>query len=167
VQDSYRCAVDDDVTFSVVDAASDQARWVMTQYFHELDARFPDGFDSGTAFDQAAARLNPPNGMFVVVTHADELVGCGAIQFLDSASAEIKRMWVDSQRRGLGLGKRLLGYLEHEIQESGRSNVVLDTNQSLTEAIGMYRSCGYEPIDRYNDNPYAQLWFGKRLRSTC
>jgi ribosomal protein S18 acetylase RimI-like enzyme len=167
VQDSYRCAVDDDVTFSVVDAASDEARWAMTQYFNELEARFPDGFDSSTAFDEAAAGLNPPNGAFVVVTHADELVGCGAIQFLDSASAEIKRMWVDPQRRGLGLGKRLLAHLEGEIQASGRSTVVLDTNQSLTEAIAMYRSCGYEPIDRYNDNPYAQLWFGKRLLSTC
>ena len=167
MQDSYRCAVDGDVTFRVVDAASDQAQWAMTQYFNELEARFPDGFDSSTAFDEAAAGLNPPNGAFVIVTHVDELVGCGAIQFLDSASAEIKRMWVDPQRRGLGLGKRLLAHLEHEIRASGRSTVVLDTNQSLTEAIAMYRSCGYEPIDRYNDNPYAQLWFGKRLRSTC
>jgi ribosomal protein S18 acetylase RimI-like enzyme len=159
--------VDDDVRFSVVDARSDEARWAMTQYFRELEARFTDGFDSSTAFDEAAAGLNPPNGVFVVATQSDELVGCGAIQFLDSDRAEIKRMWVNPQRRGLGLGRRLLAHLESEIRASGRSTVVLDTNQSLTEAIAMYRSCGYEPIERYNDNPYAQLWFGKRLRSTC
>ena len=153
----------DDVTFSVVDAASDDARSTMAQYFQELDDRFRDGFDPGNALDEAAAGYNPPNGMFVVATHAGDLVGCGAIQFIDATTAEIKRMWVSQQRRGLGLGKRLLAYLEAEIRQAGRSIVVLDTNRTLTEAIAMYRSCGYESVDRYNDNPYAQLWFSKPL----
>jgi ribosomal protein S18 acetylase RimI-like enzyme len=160
---SYRCAVGDPVTFSVVDAGSDAARWAMAQYFQELDDRFTDGFDAGAAVDDAAGDYNPPNGAFVVAMYADDLVGCGAIQFLGDDTAEIKRMWVRPKRRGLGLGKRLLAHLEGEIQSSGRSTVVLDTNQSLTEAIAMYRACGYEPIDRYNDNPYAQLWFRKFL----
>ena len=152
------------MTFSVVDASSHPAQWAMAQYFQELDTRFTDGFDSGTAFDEAAAGLNPPNGAFVIATYGNDLVGCGGIQFLDAERAEIKRMWVNPQRRGLGLGKRLLAHLEREIHASGRSIVVLDTNESLAEAIAMYRSCGYEPIDRYNDNPYAQLWFAKQLR---
>jgi ribosomal protein S18 acetylase RimI-like enzyme len=135
----------------------------MAQYFHELDKRFSDGFDPGDALDEAATGYNPPNGAFVTATYADELVGCGAIQFIDGDTAEIKRMWISRQRRGLGLGKRLLTYLEGEIRASGRSIVVLDTHRSLTEAIAMYRSRGYESIDRYNDNPYAQLWFSKSL----
>jgi ribosomal protein S18 acetylase RimI-like enzyme len=153
----------DEVTLSVVDAGSDQARWTMTQYFQELDARFADGFDFGNALDEAAVDFNPPNGAFVVATYGDDLVACGAIQFLDDDRAEIKRMWVNPRRRGLGLGRRLLVHLEGEIHASGRSTVVLDTNASLTEAIAMYRACGYEPVDRYNDNPYAHLWFAKRL----
>jgi ribosomal protein S18 acetylase RimI-like enzyme len=155
--------VDDDVTFSVVDASSEPAQWAMAQYFRELDLRFTNGFDAGTAFDDAAVGLNPPRGAFVLAKHAGDAVGCGAIQFLDGDRAEIKRMWVDPQQRGRGLGKRLLTFLEAEIQASRRSIVVLDTNQSLAEAIAMYRSCGYEPTERYNDNPYAQLWFVKRL----
>ncbi len=39
----------------------------------------------------------------------------------------------------------------------------LDTNPALTEAISMYRSAGYRPIDAFNDEPYAQLWFEKAL----
>ena len=135
----------------------------MAQYFQELDTRFTDGFDPGNAIEEAASGYNPPNGAFVVATHESDLVGCGAIQFIDGDTAEIKRMWVDPQRRGLGLGKRLLAHLEAEIHASRRSRVVLDTNKSLTEVIAMYRSCGYEAIDRYNDNPYAQLWFTKTL----
>jgi hypothetical protein len=27
----------------------------------------------------------------------------------------------------------------------------------------MYERCGYVPIERYNDNPYAHHWFEKRF----
>jgi hypothetical protein len=27
----------------------------------------------------------------------------------------------------------------------------------------MYERAGYRHIERYNDNPYAQRWFAKRL----
>ena len=90
------------MTFAVVDAASDHAQRAMGHYFQELDARFAEGFDVGTAFADAAVGLNPPNGLFVVATRTDEIVGCGGIQFLDRDTAEIKRMWVNPQRRGLG-----------------------------------------------------------------
>jgi ribosomal protein S18 acetylase RimI-like enzyme len=73
-------------------------------------------------------------------------------------------MWVDHRRRGVGLGKRLLGHLEGEVRSSGRQRVVLDTNECLTEAISMYRALGYNAIERYNDNIYAHHWFEKALR---
>ncbi|MEY2590801.1 MAG: hypothetical protein QOJ67_2785, partial [Acidimicrobiaceae bacterium] len=40
----------------------------------------------------------------------------------------------------------------------------LDTNQTLTEAIAMYRSAGYHEVDAFNDEPYAHHWFEKQLR---
>ena len=61
------------------------------------------------------------------------------------------------------LGKRLLAHLEDEARQAGRSTVILDTNGVLTEAIAMYTAAGYTARDRYNDNPYAQHWFTKRL----
>jgi GNAT superfamily N-acetyltransferase len=153
----------DAVTFSAVDAGSIQARWAMSQYFEELARRFPGGFASGGALDEAAARYNPPTGLFVVAGEAGETIGCGALDLLDETTAEIKRMWVSPQRRGIGLGRRLLAHLEGEVRRAGRSTVVLDTNGSLTEAIAMYQACGYVPIRPYNDNPYAEHWFAKTL----
>jgi thiamine kinase-like enzyme len=101
--------------------------------------------------------------LFVIARLGDDVVGCGGVQWIDQETAEIRRMWVDSGRRGIGLGKRLLGYLEAEARASGRTRVVLDTNGSLTEAISMYRALGYSAIERYNDNPYAHHWFEKSL----
>jgi GNAT superfamily N-acetyltransferase len=152
-----------EVLFSVVDATGPEALWAMTQYFHELEGRFEDGFDTGAALAEAVTAFNPPSGIFVIAEHAEEIVGGGAIQFLDAQRAEIRRMWVSSHRRGVGLGKRLLAHLESEIARSGRTTVMLDTNSTLTEAIAMYRACGYIRVDKYNDNPYAHLWFSKTI----
>jgi GNAT superfamily N-acetyltransferase len=75
------------------------------------------------------------------------------------------RMWVDRAHRGLGIGARILDALEEQAVELGHESVRLYTNRSLDEAKAMYRSRGYAEIPRYNDDPYANHWFEKRLRS--
>lgn len=157
------CVAVEAVTFSVVDAGSVEARRAMSQYFEELATRFAGGFAAGDAFDEAAARYNPPTGAFIVARAAGETIGCGALDLLDDTTAEIKRMWISAASRGLGLGKRLLARLEAEARRAGRSRVILDTNGALTEAIAMYESSGYVPTTRYNVNPYAEHWFTKAL----
>lgn len=153
-----------DVELAVVDAAAPEAQRAMTEYLAELARRLPGGFEAPTAFDDAAVRFNPPHGVFVVGRgDAGAVVACGAVDLLDDETAEIKRMWVSPTRRGSGLGKRLLSFLEDEARRAGRSVVVLDTNGTLAEAIAMYRSSGYVEVDRYNDNPYAEHWFRKDI----
>jgi hypothetical protein len=41
--------------------------------------------------------------------------------------------------------------------------VRLETNAALTEAIGLYRRSGYREVAAFNDEPYADHWFEKRL----
>ena len=65
--------------------------------------------------------------------------------------------------RGLGLSARMLAALEAEARAQGVETVRLYTNGSLTEARALYGSRGYAEIPRYNDDPYAQHWFEKRL----
>jgi GNAT superfamily N-acetyltransferase len=72
-------------------------------------------------------------------------------------------MWIHPDWRGLGLGGRMLTRLEAVARTLGRTRVVLDTNETLTEAIAMYERAGYHPIERYSDNPYAHHWFAKDL----
>jgi GNAT superfamily N-acetyltransferase len=152
-----------DLTFAVVGAGSPAARVALERYVGELEQRFPTGFDGPQALAEADAAFNEPSGRFVVALLDGDVVGCGALLWLDQDTAEIKRMWVDPGRRGIGLGRRLLEHLEREARRAGRSRVILDTNAALTEAIAMYRASGYVAIDRYNDNPYAHHWFEKRL----
>jgi GNAT superfamily N-acetyltransferase len=148
---------------SIADPASEPARWAMQQYFDELCARLPGGFDAGDAIDAAATGYRPPLGLFAVAVREGAVIGCGALQFLDAETAEVKRMWVGPKARGQGLGKQLLAYLEEQSAKAGRRRLVLDTNGTLTEALALYAKQGYNTIERYNDNPYAQHWFEKNL----
>ncbi len=149
--------------FEVVDPQSDAALASMTSYFAELDARFTDGFDPGDTLTADAPSMRPPNGEFVVAFDDATAVACGGLLHLDESSSEIKRMWVDAAWRGVGLGARMLHDLERRAAERRSTRVVLDTNATLLEAIEMYERAGYAPIERYNDNPYAQRWFERHL----
>lgn len=141
---------------------SAEARSALSSYFAELTERFPDGFDPGI---QDPADFRPPRGRFVIALSDGDVIACGAIQRISDDVAEIKRMWVDPTWRGYGLAGRMLRHLEELAATEGYTVIRLDTNPTLETAIAMYRRAGYRDIERYNDNPYAGLWFEKSLFS--
>ena len=148
--------------FEAVDAGSDEALAAVGQYADELGERFPTGFDRGDLVDEAPT-MNAPDGRFLVGRVDGVVVACGGVRRLTRTRAEIKRMWVDDAWRGCGLGARMLTALERSAYELGYREVYLDTNATLVEAMAMYERAGYRHIERYNDNPYAQAFFSKRL----
>lgn len=161
-RNAHRLLVAAQVNFEVVDPTSPVATRALDRYFAELAERFPSGFDTDAARDEKhLRRFRPPDGAFVVMTLDETPIGCGAVQRLDHDTSEIKRMWIDPDRRGLGLGARLLDTLESIARDSARVRLVLDTNATLIEAIAMYERAGYQQIERYNDNPDAHHWFEK------
>ena len=151
------------ITLDTVDPGSEPAIWAMTQYFNELDQRFPSGFDPGDTLVADAPSMRAPSGVFVVAYSDGDPVACGGVRGVDHTTGEIKRMWVHPDMRGAGIGQRMLQHLEHCARELGHKRAILDTNSTLVEAITMYERAGYASIDRYNDNPYAARWFAKDL----
>lgn len=109
------------------------------------------------------ADLAPPNGLLLLALVDGEPAGLGGIRHLDTDVAEVKSMYVAGRFRGLGLGRRILGRLEEIAIERGCRAVRLDTSDYLTEAIGLYRSAGYEEVPDYNRNPRASMWFERLL----
>jgi DNA-binding MarR family transcriptional regulator len=138
-------------------------RWCREQYFAELSRRFDGGFDVATGDPSDSADLLPPSGSFVVARLDGEPVGCGGLKTLDAATGEIKRVWTSASARGIGVAGRIMARLEQSAREAGFSVLRLDTNRSLVEAQALYRKLGYREIGRYNDNPYADHFFEKRL----
>jgi ribosomal protein S18 acetylase RimI-like enzyme len=145
------------------DPTTPEARWCIEQYFFELQARFESGFDPALTNSAEAHELRPPAGALLLARLSGAPVGCGALKFHPGEPAELKRMWVAPEARGLGLGRRLLAELERHAHEAGATAVRLETNRLLTEAIALYRGNGYREVPAFNSEPYAHHWFEKTL----
>lgn len=151
------------VSIGVEDPTTIDARWCIEQYFEELNARFETGFDPRLSISADAHELVPPAGALLIARLRGRAVGCGAVKLHAGAPAELKRMWVAPEARGLGLGRRLLLRLEEHARGAGARVVRLETNRGLVEAIQLYRSSGYREVAAFNDEPYAHHWFEKDL----
>jgi DNA-binding MarR family transcriptional regulator/predicted N-acetyltransferase YhbS len=153
------------VQVEVMDPRRAEAQYCLEAYFAELGRRFDTGFDHTRSISAGNAELTLPAGLLLVATLHAEPVGCGALKLHDDEPAELKRMWVSPDVRGLGVGRRLLQELEREASAHGASAVRLETNRSLTEAIALYRAQGYREVPAFNAELYAHHWFEKSLKA--
>lgn len=83
----------------------------------------------------------------------------------EDGDAELKRMYVVPQARGRGFARRMLAALEAGAAAAGRTRMVLETGRKQPEAIALYGSCGYTPVDKfgyYRDSP-TSVCLGKAL----
>jgi GNAT superfamily N-acetyltransferase len=111
----------------------------------------------------AVSELAPPHGAFVVLYEDGVPVAGGGVRRLEDGVGEIKRMFVVEEARGRGHGRRVLDALEAVAAELGYRRLRLDTAQSMTSAIALYRGAGYRDIPDYNGNSYASFWGEKGL----
>lgn len=92
----------------------------------------------------------PRGGLWLARANAGAAgVGCVALRPLTTSMAEVKRMYVDPQWRGQGIGRRLLDALIDKARALGYSTLRLGTLDDMTAAQSLYRSLGFAPIERY------------------
>jgi DNA-binding MarR family transcriptional regulator/GNAT superfamily N-acetyltransferase len=151
------------IGIAACDPRDPAARFCIGAYFRELSERFDTGFDPARSIPAEDGELTPPAGVLLVARLHGEPAGCGALKLHPGGPAEVKRMWVAPAVRGLGLGRRILAELEDRAASAGAPAVRLETNGTLTEAISLYRACGYREVPAFNDEPYAHHWFEKAL----
>ncbi|MFC5928920.1 N-acetyltransferase [Cryobacterium melibiosiphilum] len=151
----------------VTDAA---AHSLLAAYFAERALTFPAQQGRYSPTFPALEQFVPPAGVFLLLGDpaAGGFVGCGGIRRLDDTPAgavrfEIKHLWLHPSTRGRGWGRALLAELERRAHGFGATEVVLDTNASLTAAGALYASAGYAQIQPYNNNPNATTWYSKQL----
>lgn len=106
----------------------------------------------------------PPSGRLLLARHAGTPVGCVALQRIDAARAEMKRLYVPPSARGLGIGRKLVAQILAEAQAIGYSDVVLDTLPNMLEAQRLYEQFGFRDIQPYRPNPVpGTRYLGKTL----
>jgi DNA-binding MarR family transcriptional regulator/ribosomal protein S18 acetylase RimI-like enzyme len=152
------------IYFEIEHPSTPAAIWCFNQYFAELDSRFESGFDPARSISAEVEELMQPKGLLVIARLRGEAVGCGALKFHGKTFAELKRMWIAPNLRGLGVGRRMLNELEQRASKAGIHSLRLETNKTLTEAIALYRASGYVEVEPFNTEPYAHHWFEKKLK---
>jgi DNA-binding MarR family transcriptional regulator/GNAT superfamily N-acetyltransferase len=150
-------------TVQEMDPKSAEARYCLGEYYGELARRFAQGFDVALSRDPDAADMRRPRGAFLVAISDGLPIGCVGLKGTGGELAEIKRLWVAPSARGLKLARRLMDAAETAARELGITVLRLDTNNALPEAGQLYRSSGWHEIARFNDDPYPDLFFEKRL----
>jgi DNA-binding MarR family transcriptional regulator/GNAT superfamily N-acetyltransferase len=153
----------DRIVLEEMDPRSDEARYCLGEYYAELARRFENGFDVSLSRDPEADDMIRPRGTFIVATSDGLPVGCVGLKGSGCEIAEIKRLWVSPCSRGLRLARRLMDAAENVARSLSIKILRLDTNHALPEASQLYRGTGWTEIDRFNDDPYPDIFFEKRL----
>lgn len=112
-----------------------------------------------------AQHLESGRGTFLVARDKGRPVGCGAIRLIDATTAEVKRMYVEPDQRGRGVGRTILASLEAAARELHAQRLVLETGIHSPQALGLYRRAGFTQIDcwgEYTTSP-SSVCLEKRL----
>jgi len=153
----------DAVTIDRADPTSDAALYCLERYYDELARRFEEGFDVSLSCDPEASDMVPPRGAFLVALSDGLPIACVGLKGNGSTLGELKRLWVAPDARGAGMGQRMMEAIEAEARALCMETLRLDTNRALPEAYELYKRNGWTEIDRFNDDPYPDFFFEKRL----
>lgn len=132
-----------DITIGIENINSSDAITLMDELSAELE--YITGNSGRGSFDNAD--IKNPRSIFVIVRESDIAVGCGAFRELSDDTAEIKRMY--TKRKSVGIGGKILSYLEDQAKEFEYRRIVLETRKCNENAVSFYLNHGYRVIKNY------------------
>jgi putative acetyltransferase len=123
----------------------------------ELGREFlPDEKDSDIRDIDAVYPLN--RGAFHVVDVQGEIRGSVGVRRFSDDVAELKRLYLSRELRSKGLGQALCLAAIDDAKQLRYRFLRLDTTKDSTAAIGLFRKLGFREIERYNSDPFAELF---------
>jgi putative acetyltransferase len=151
--------VSDATTAEQLDAVRTLMRSFVTWHRerHVADLSLIDRYFDGAAFDEEVVGLPGkyarPEGRLLLASVDGRAAGCVALRSLGGGSSEMKRMFVDPEFRGRGVGKALALRVIDEARSAGYQTMRLDTSVRQLEAIRLYERLGFTRIDPYYELP--------------
>ena len=131
------------------------------QNVRELFMQYADSLDFDLefqGFSQELATLpghyTPPEGCILLAEESGCFVGCVALRPLEDKICEMKRLYVNSDYRGWGIGRMLACSVIDRARAIGYEKMRLDTVATMNEARTLYYSLEFQNIKAYRYNPH-------------
>jgi putative acetyltransferase len=143
-------------TFSIISAESPahyaRARRMIEDYQRWLgiDLCFQN---FATELEMLSTMYGAPRGALLLAEMDGEDAGCIALRDMGDGIAEMKRLYVASDYRGLGIGRSLTEEFIKVARHLGYTSVRLDTIPRLGVAYTIYQKLGFRKIRPYTHNP--------------
>jgi putative acetyltransferase len=136
------------------------------QETREIFQQYADQLSVDLCFQNFAQELQtlpgdyaPPQGALLLVRVDGRVAGCCALRALPQSdyvgAAEMKRLYVKPEFRGLGLGRQLAIAILDAARVAGHNCVLLDTLDDMEAARTLYEDLGFEEVPPYYHNPIA------------
>ena len=135
-----------------------ELRRLMTSYLEEgvpallevgLEEDIPGIVDDDLAHPE---KFSPPNGRRLLVIEDGAVVGSGAMRLIGPGVAEIKRMYLQPDARGRGLGRMMIDGLLDAARDMGCHEARLDSGWFMTDAHRLYRAAGFTECEPYPES---------------
>ena len=84
---------------------------------------------------------------FLIGYDKEKPVCCAGLRRIDDETGEIKRVYADHNKDGLGA--KLMEAMENRAAEAGYSHLVLECREGNGHAISFYRKHGYSTCENY------------------
>ncbi|MDP4131832.1 MAG: GNAT family N-acetyltransferase [Bacteroidota bacterium] len=111
-----------------------------------------------------ATYSDPDGGLFIALRNG-KAVGVAGIKRFNHRECEVKRMFVQPDSRGFGIGRRLLTECIEIAKKLNYETIKLDTADFMKSAISLYTAAGFVEIPAYRHNPHQEArYFELRLR---
>jgi putative acetyltransferase len=122
------------------------ARYFSLEEHDHLQLRDPEG------------NILRSGGQIVMAVADKKRIGCCALIYVRPGVFEVAKMAVSEDRRGQGIGRKLLEYTIAQAVALGAHTLELASNTKLANAVHLYESLGFRhlPSEQVEPSPYAR-----------
>jgi len=163
IKSDKRCIYGDLMTFTIeqistpddISAASELVRsftnWAIAQDPEAEDA--PTFRDLENELATLPGVFGPPTGCFLLARDEKKPIGCVAFKAVGDNVVELKRMYVNPDQRGRGVGLKLVMELIARARALNSKRIVLDSYHTMHSAHQIYRAVGFKDVAAPVDFP--------------
>jgi len=150
------------VTLHVLSADDAEALGHVRQFFRNYAGWL--GVDlSFQKFDDEMASLPgayaPPGGRLFYAENDGRAAGCVGVRPFSEGVCEMKRLYVEPEQRGFGIGRDLALAAIKSAKALGYRKILLDTLPAMRIAVKLYRELGFREAPAYYPTPVEGTMF--------